>query len=228
MGHGARSLGPGETFDTKPCAGAGQGAVSLDLAPAPEVTRLVEALLISTVSVALAEVGDKTQLLALVLAARFRKPWPIIAGIFIATLANHGIAAELGAWIGNMLSPDVLRWLVAAAFIAMGLWILVPDKDDDAAAKYPYGAFLTALIAFFLVEIGDKTQIATVVLAVKFEPVWLVLIGTTIGMMAANVPVVLAGHFSADRLPLRLIHMIAAALFVALGVLALFGGGPSF
>jgi putative Ca2+/H+ antiporter (TMEM165/GDT1 family) len=190
--------------------------------PAPEVTQL-EALLVSTVSVALAEIGDKTQLLALVLAARFRKPWPIIAGILLATLLNHGIAGALGAWVSTLLSPETLRWIVAVAFIAMGLWILVPDKEDDAAAKYRYGAFLTTLIAFFLVEIGDKTQIATVVLAANYDSLSLVVLGTTIGMMAANVPVVLAGHFAADKLPLKLIHGIAALVFIALGVAALFG-----
>jgi len=184
----------------------------------------LETLLVSTVSVALAEIGDKTQLLALVLAARFRKPWPIIAGILLATLANHGIAAEIGDWISELLPSELLRWLVAGAFIAMGVWVLVPDAEDDAAARYPYGAFLTTLIAFFLVEIGDKTQIATVVLAARFEPMWMVVIGTTAGMLAANVPVVLAGHFSADRLPLRLIHAVAAALFIALGVLVLITG----
>lgn len=183
----------------------------------------MEALLVSTVSVALAEIGDKTQLLALVLAARFRKPWPIIAGILLATLLNHGIAGALGAWVSTLLSPETLRWIVAGAFIAMGLWILVPDKEDDAAAKYRYGAFLTTLIAFFLVEIGDKTQIATVVLAANYDSLALVVLGTTIGMMAANVPVVLAGHFAADRLPLKLIHGIAALVFIALGVAALFG-----
>ncbi len=192
-------------------------------APAPEVTTIVEVLLVSTVSVALAEIGDKTQLLALVLAARFRQPWPIIGGILLATLANHGIAAELGAWIRALLTADAARWLVAASFIAMGLWILRPDADDDAAAGYAYGAFLTTLIAFFLVEIGDKTQIATIVLAARYQPVWLVVVGTTLGMLAANVPVVLAGNWSAERLPLRLIRTVTAAIFVALGIVAVFG-----
>ncbi len=183
----------------------------------------MEALFISTVSVALAEIGDKTQLLALVLAARFRKPWPIIAGILLATIVNHGIAAEVGAWVGSLLSAGVQRWLIAAAFIAMGLWVLVPDKEDESAERYRYGAFLTTLVAFFLVEIGDKTQIATVMLAAKFHPVWVVVFGTTLGMLAANVPVVLAGHFSADRLPLRLIRAIAGAVFLALGLWVLAG-----
>ena len=184
----------------------------------------MEALLVSTISVALAEIGDRTQLLALILAARFRKPWPIIAGMLLATLFNHAIAAEIGDWISELLSPDLLRWLVAGAFIAMGLWVLIPDKEEDASARYPYGAFLTTLIAFFLVEMGDKTQIATVVLAAQFEPVWMVVVGTTAGIMAANVPVVVAGHFSADRLPLRLIHAMAAAVFIGIGLVIGFTG----
>ena len=178
----------------------------------------MDALLISTVSVALAEIGDKTQLLALVLAARFRKPWPIILGLLLATLANHGIAAAVGAWASSLVPEMVLRWVLAGSFIAMGLWILVPDEEGDAAARYPYGAFLTTLIAFFLVEIGDKTQVATVVLAARFPDLMMVVIGTTLGMLAANVPVVLAGHFAADRLPMRLIHIVAAVVFIALGV----------
>ncbi len=184
----------------------------------------MEAFLVSTVAVALAEIGDKTQLLALVLAVRFRKPWPIIAGILVATLANHAIAAEIGAWISAQLTPALQRWLIGGAFIAMGLWILIPDKEDDAAARYPYGAFVTTLIAFFLVEMGDKTQIATVVLAAQYQPLWQVVLGTTAGMLAANVPVVLAGHFSAEHLPLRLIHGVAAMVFVAIGVAVLVTG----
>lgn len=184
----------------------------------------MNAFLISTVAVALAEIGDKTQLLALVLAVRFRKPWPIIAGILVATLANHAIAAEVGAWISTLLDPALQRWLIGGAFIAMGLWVLIPDKEEDAAARYRYGAFLTTVIAFFLVEIGDKTQIATVVLAAQYQPLWQVVLGTTAGMLAANVPVVLAGHFSAERLPLRLIHVIAAAVFVGIGVAVLLTG----
>ncbi|HEU4618851.1 MAG TPA: TMEM165/GDT1 family protein, partial [Gammaproteobacteria bacterium] len=119
----------------------------------------MEAFLVSAVSVAVAEIGDKTQLLALVLAARFRRPWPIVAGILLATLANHAVAAELGAWLTSLVSPGVLRWAVAGSFIAMGLWLLIPDKEDEAGARFSYGAFLTTLISFFLVEIGDKTQV---------------------------------------------------------------------
>lgn len=179
-------------------------------------------LLISFVAVALAEIGDKTQLLALVLAARFRKPLPIVAGILVATLANHAIAADFGSWLATLLPEDVLRWLVAAAFFGMGLWVLVPDKDDDAAAKYRFGPFLTTLITFFLAEIGDKTQIATVVLALEYQEVLLVVVGTTLGMLAANVPVVLAGHLTADRLPLRFIRIAAAVTFMLLGVLTFY------
>lgn len=185
----------------------------------------MEAFLISTVAIGIAEIGDKTQLLALILAARFRRPWPIVAGMFVATLANHALAAELGALLGDLVAADTLRWLVGIGFIAMGLWTLIPDKAEDAAAKYRFGPFLTTLIAFFLVEIGDKTQIATVVLAARYEPLWAIVAGTTAGMMAANVPVVVAGHFSAERLPLRLIHSVAAALFIGLGLITLLGEG---
>lgn len=181
----------------------------------------MEAFLVSILSVAIAEIGDKTQLLALVLAARFRKPWPIIAGILLATALNHGIAAELGAWVSSLVSARVLRWAIAASFLAMGVWVLIPDEDEDAAAKYRYGAFLTTLISFFLVEIGDKTQVATVLLAARFKDVPLVVTGTTLGMLAANVPVVLAGGLAARKLPLRLIRGGAAVLFLLLGVLAL-------
>lgn len=184
----------------------------------------MNAFLVSTAAVGLAEIGDRTQLLALLLAARFRKPWPIIAGILLATLANHAVAAEVGAWVAALLDPAVQRWLLGTAFIAMGLWVLIPDRHDDASARYGYGAFLTTLIAFFLVEIGDKTQIATVVLAARYEPVWQVVLGTTAGMLVANVPVVLAGHIGAGRLPLRLINVAAAVLFTAIGVALLVAG----
>lgn len=181
----------------------------------------MDAFVVSTLAVALAEIGDKTQLLALMLAARYKRPVTIILGILIATLANHALAAGFGAWISSLLSPEVLRWVVAASFIAMGLWILVPDKDDGAADRHRYGAFLTTLIVFFLAEIGDKTQIATVVLAAKYDQFTLVVLGTTLGMLAANVPVVLAGGFAAEQLPLKFIRTLTALLFVVLGTLAL-------
>lgn len=194
--------------------------------PLPKVIPL-EAFIVSATSVALAEIGDKTQLLALVLAARYRRPAPITVGILLATLANHGIAAELGHWLSTLLSPQTLRWAIALSFIAMGLWILVPDKDDDEQANYRYGAFLTTLVSFFLVEIGDKTQIATVLLAAKYDNVPIVVAGTTLGMLAANVPVVLAGGMAASKLPMTLIRSVAAAIFIVLGAIVLFGHGVS-
>ncbi|GAA0582187.1 TMEM165/GDT1 family protein [Caenispirillum bisanense] len=181
-------------------------------------------LLVSTGVVALAEIGDKTQLLALVLACRWRKPIPIILGIFIATLANHAAAALVGVTVTEFLGPQTLKWLLGLGFLAMAGWMLVPDKLDEAegepkAAKY--GPFLATLVTFFLVEIGDKTQIATVALAAEFQNLWLVTLGTTIGMMIANVPVVLVGNKAAGRIPLGLVRGVSAALFAVLGVMAL-------
>jgi putative Ca2+/H+ antiporter (TMEM165/GDT1 family) len=181
----------------------------------------MEPLLVSTATVALAEIGDKTQLLALLLAARFRKPWPIIAGMLVATLLNHALAGWIGALAAGWLTPQVLRWVVAASFIAIALWTLKPDKLDDADAALPArGAFLATVIAFFIAEIGDKTQVATVLLAAKYSPLWQVVAGTTIGMLLANVPVVLLGSRFADRLPLRAARIVAALVFLALGLWA--------
>lgn len=182
----------------------------------------MESLLVSTGIVALAEIGDKTQLLALLLAARFRKPWPIIWGIVLATVANHFAAGALGMWVSTFFSEATLSWILAACFIAMAGWTLIPDEvDDDEASKFAsFGPFLTTLIAFFIAEIGDKTQIATVMLAAQYDYFVLVVIGTTLGMLIANVPVVLLGHFSADKLPLTLIHRIAALCFLGLGLYA--------
>ncbi|BBN57249.1 hypothetical protein TRE132_53740 [Pseudomonas chlororaphis subsp. aurantiaca] len=162
---------------------------------------MLDSLLVPTAIVALAEIGDKTQLLALILAARFRKPWPIIAGIVAATLANHAAAGAVGAWFGSFFSDATLHWILAASFTATALWTLVPDKmdDDEASTARKFGPFLTTLIAFFLAEIGDKTQIATVMLAAQYPELWLVIIGTTAGMLIANVPVVLAGNFAAEK-----------------------------
>lgn len=177
----------------------------------------MDSLLISTLVVAIAEIGDKTQLLALLLAARFRRPWPIIAGIFVATVLNHALAGWLGALVASQLTPDVLRWIVAISFAAIGLWTLKPDKIDDTGEHLPgRGAFVATVIAFFLAEIGDKTQIATVVLAAKSPQLWPVVMGTTIGMLLANVPVVLLGSRFAAKLPLKAARMAAAALFLAL------------
>jgi putative Ca2+/H+ antiporter (TMEM165/GDT1 family) len=185
---------------------------------------MLESLFVPTFIVALAEIGDKTQLLALLLAARFRKPWPIIWGIVVATLANHFAAGAIGNWVASFFSPATLSWILAASFIAVALWTLIPDKlDDDESSKFKrYGPFLTTLIAFFLAEMGDKTQVATVMLAAQYPYFVLVVIGTTLGMLIANVPVVLAGNFAAERLPLTLIRRVAACAFAALAVYAVY------
>jgi putative Ca2+/H+ antiporter (TMEM165/GDT1 family) len=188
----------------------------------------VEALLVSTSIVALAEIGDKTQLLSLVLAARFRKPWPIILGIFVATLANHTFAGAVGNWVTAQVGQDVLRWVLGLSFIAMAVWSLIPDKlDEDGSQAARFGVFGTTVIAFFLAEMGDKTQVATVILAAKYSALYAVIAGTTLGMMLANVPVVLLGDKAAGKLPVRLIHGIAALIFAVLGVLALLNVGGS-
>lgn len=183
----------------------------------------MEAFFVSTGVVALAEIGDKTQLLSLMLAARYRKPVPIIAGIFVATIVNHMLAGALGALITNWLGPDVMRWVLGVSFIAMSIWILIPDKidDDEAGIGSNLGVFGATVVAFFLAEMGDKTQIATVALAAKYNSVILVSLGTTLGMMLANVPAVLLGEVAAKKLPLRLVHGIAAAIFAVIGVLVL-------
>jgi len=180
-------------------------------------------LLVSTGVVAVAEMGDKTQLLALVLAARFRQPWPIVLGILVATLANHAAAGLAGAWFAHLLEGPWLRWIIAGSFVAVGAWALVPDKfeDDDKPAMERYGAFVTTTIAFFIVEIGDKTQVATVALAGRYAAdVASVVAGTTLGMMLANAPAVWLGDKLAHRLPLKLIRVVAACIFVALGIAA--------
>lgn len=188
----------------------------------------MEAFLISTGIVALAEIGDKTQLLAFLLAAKFRKPVPIVLGILVATLANHAFAAALGAWINTMMGPDVMRWVLGISFLAMAAWTLIPDKLDDEESKLgKYGVFATTLVAFFIAEMGDKTQIATVALAARYEAVIAVVAGTTVGMMIANVPAVYFGERIANEVPLKLVHGIAAALFAALGIATLLGAGKS-
>lgn len=186
----------------------------------------MEAFLISTGIVALAEIGDKTQLLAFILAAKFRKPWPIVLGILVATLANHGLAGALGSWITSLMGPGILRWILGLSFLAMAAWILVPDKfDEDDAKLARYGAFGTTLVAFFFAEMGDKTQIATVALAAQYHDFFSVVAGTTLGMMIANVPAVLLGDKLAHRMPVKLVHAIAAIIFAALGLATLLGAG---
>ncbi|HEX5661934.1 MAG TPA: TMEM165/GDT1 family protein [Xanthomonadaceae bacterium] len=176
------------------------------------------AALVSAAAVALAEIGDKTQLLALLLAARFRRPWPIIAGILVATLLNHALAGWLGALVADWLTPGVLRWIVAGSFAAIALWTLMPDRIDEQQPLPARGAFIATTLAFFVAEIGDKTQVATVLLAAKYSPLWEVVVGTTAGMLLANVPVVLLGSRFADRLPLRTARVVAAVVFAALAV----------
>jgi putative Ca2+/H+ antiporter (TMEM165/GDT1 family) len=188
----------------------------------------VEAFLVSTGIVALAEIGDKTQLLAFILAAKFRRPLPIILGIFVATVANHAFAGALGAWITSLASPEIMRWVLGVSFIAMALWTLVPDKfDEDEARLARFGVFGTTLIAFFLAEMGDKTQIATVALAAQYHAIVAVVAGTTLGMMIANVPAVLLGDRIAEKMPVKLVHWIAAAIFAVLGIATLLGAGQS-
>ncbi|HRP76298.1 MAG TPA: TMEM165/GDT1 family protein [Rhodocyclaceae bacterium] len=186
----------------------------------------VEAFLMSTGLVALAEIGDKTQLLAFMLAARFRRAGPIVLGILVATVANHAFAAAVGAWLTTVLGPDVLRWVLGLSFLIMAVWIMIPDKLDETGPATPrLGVFGTTVIAFFLAEMGDKTQVATVALAAQYQTFVAVVAGTTLGMMIANVPAVIAGDRIANRLPVRLVHGVAATLFALLGIATLSGVG---
>ncbi len=184
----------------------------------------MNAFLVSTGIVALAEIGDKTQLLSFILAAKFRKPWPIIAGILLATLFNHSLAGAIGSWLTTFFGAEALRWIIGLSFIAMAAWTLIPDTFDEKDAKLArFGAFGTTLVAFFLAEMGDKTQVATVVLAAEYNNLFAVVAGTTCGMLLADVPAVFAGDKIADKMPTKLMHRIAAALFAALGVATLIG-----
>jgi Ca2+/H+ antiporter, TMEM165/GDT1 family len=189
----------------------------------------MEALFISTGVVALAEIGDKTQLLAFILAARFKKPVPIIAGILCATVINHGLAGALGAWITSTVSPDILRWILGASFLGMAIWTLIPDKieEEETQIAHRLGVFGATFITFFLAEMGDKTQIATIAMAAHYASPVLVVIGTTLGMLIADVPAVFVGDKLAARIPMKLVHGIAAALFALLGVATLLGAGAS-
>ena len=184
----------------------------------------MDAFLVSTGIVALAEMGDKTQLLAFMLAAKFRKPAPIIFGILVATLLNHGMAGALGTWIPHLLDAAILRWVLGIGFIVMAIWILIPDKLDEGDAKFvSLGVFGTTVVAFFLAEMGDKTQIATVALAAQYQSFTAVVLGTTVGMLLANAPAVLLGNKFANSLPISWIHRVVAAIFAIMGLVVLLG-----
>lgn len=226
FGHGAS----GFSNLARPLAAAlgsgwgGRGQLSL---PTSLGKHEMEALLVSTGVVALAEIGDKTQLLAFILAARFKKPLPIILGILVATLVNHGLAGALGAWITAVLRPEVLRWVLGASFIAMAVWTLIPDKieEEETQIASKLGVFGATLITFFLAEMGDKTQIATIAMAAHYATPLLVIAGTTLGMLIADVPAVFIGDKLSAKIPMRLVHSIAAAIFALLGVATLLGWG---
>lgn len=187
----------------------------------------MEALFFSTAVVALAEMGDKTQLLSFVLAAKLKRKVPIALGILFATLANHSLAGYVGAWLADLVSPEALRWIIAVSFFVFALWALKPDKLDENQKLRGTGVFLTTLVAFFMVEMGDKTQLATVALAARYESLFAVVLGTTLGMMIANVPAVWLGEALAHRVNMKVMRWVAAVLFVILGALSLFAGGGS-
>lgn len=191
---------------------------------------MIESLLVSTGVVALAEIGDKTQLLAFLLAARFKKPVPIILGILAATVVNHGLAGAVGAWITHSISPDILRWVLGASFIGMAIWTMIPDKieDEETQVAKRFGVFGATLITFFLAEMGDKTQIATIAMAAHYADPLLVVIGTTLGMLIADVPAVFVGDKLANKIPMKLVHSVAAAVFAVLGIATLLGAGAGF
>lgn len=185
----------------------------------------MESFLVSTGVVALAEMGDKTQLLAFILAARFKKPVPIIAGILVATILNHSMAGALGAWVTSVLSPEALRWVLGLSFLAMAVWTMIPDKIEEGETKTAakLGVFGATLLSFFLAEMGDKTQIATIAMAAHYAAPIAVVMGTTLGMLIADVPAVFVADRFAEKIPMRLVHGIAAAIFAVLGLLAIFG-----
>jgi putative Ca2+/H+ antiporter (TMEM165/GDT1 family) len=220
---------PGQTFDHNASGRAGVALWFFHWS-GPGKT-ILEAFLVSTGIVALGEMGDKTQLLAMLLAARFRKPLPIVFGILVATLANHALAGAVGQWVADAIGPVWLRWIIGASFLAMAVWMMIPDHvdDDEAATKgLRLGVFGTTVVAFFLAEMGDKTQIATVALAARYEAFVTVVAGTTLGMMLANVPAVYLGDQIAKKVSMTLVHGVSALIFAVLGVLTLFNVGRFF
>lgn len=219
---------PGKTFDRAASGLAGEKCGHCSYPPVREY-ECMEAFLVSTGVVALAEIGDKTQLLAFVLAAKFRKPIPIVLGILVATLLNHALAGAIGSWVVTLLGPEVLAWVLGLSFIGMAIWTLVPDRLDEAEDHIAqYGVFGTTLVAFFFAEMGDKTQVATVALAAQYQAFFAVVAGTTLGMMIANVPAVHLGESIAHRIPPRIVHGVAAAIFAIIGVATLLGTGERF
>ncbi len=206
-----------------------KGIISCSTLPIVLFSVRMESILVSTGVVALAEIGDKTQLLAFILAARFKKPVPIILGILIATIINHGLAGALGAWITSTVSPDVLRWVLGLSFIGMAIWTMIPDKieEEETQVAVRFGVFGATLITFFLAEMGDKTQIATIAMAAHYASPLMVVIGTTLGMLIADVPAVFVGEKLADKIPMKLVHSIAAGIFALLGLATLLGAGAN-
>ncbi|XYJ10267.1 TMEM165/GDT1 family protein [Telluria sp. B2] len=189
----------------------------------------MDAFLVATGIVGLAEIGDKTQLLAFLLAARFRRPLPIVAGIFVATLLNHAFAAAVGALVSELLGPSVMRWVLGLSFLGMAVWTMIPDEVDETEASLAkFGVFATTVLSFFIAEMGDKTQVATVALSARYQDIVAVVAGTTFGMMLANVPAVYFGERIANKIPLTLVHGIAALIFAGLGIATLLGAGESF
>ena len=201
-----------------------RGALAADRAPATNVPLAMEAFLISTASVAVGELGDKTQLLSLILATRLRRPVPIIAGIFVATLLNHLGACLVGEWAGKLINPHILRWVLGISFLAVAAWALIPDKmDDEVKDRGTYGVFVLTAVTFFLAEMGDKTQIVALALAAKFNDLFAVVAGTTLGMMIINIPTVLFAERATKWVPVRIVRIVAAAIYAVLGVLTLLG-----
>lgn len=224
---------PSVLCKTDDLAGRWQGpgprvvVVPVSCRPLQKNVHMIEALLVSTGVVALGEMGDKTQLLALLLAARFRRPVPIVLGILVATLANHALAGAVGGWLAAAIGASVLRWIVGLGFLAMAVWMLIPDQIDEdeavSADRLRFGVFGSTVLLFFVAEMGDKTQIATVALAARYSELAAVVAGTTLGMMLANVPAVLMGDVIARRVSMSLVHRVAAGIFAVLGVLTLIG-----
>ena len=215
----------GKTFDHNASRWAGDASWSI-VNRRPRIKQ-VNSLLVSTGVVALAEIGDKTQLLAFILAARFKKPLPIIAGILLATIVNHGLAGAVGAWMTAAITPEILRWFLGLSFLAMAVWTMIPDKieDEETSIATRFGVFGATLVTFFFAEMGDKTQLATVAMAAHYPDPVLVVIGTTLGMLIADVPAVFVGDKLATRIPMKLVHSVAAAMFAVLGGATLLGAG---